>query len=84
MAVETLPTIVALIVPPTHKSPPIPTPPATVNAPVAVDIAACVELVYIVPAVAKLPVAASIVNGPTMAPLCMKKNLFAIVPISPR
>ena len=61
----------------------MPTPPATTIAPVIVETLTCVELETMVPVVIKLPDVASIVNGPIWAPLCILKNLFAIVPYLP-
>ena len=84
--------------PPTFKLPLIPTPPTTTIAPVdavvlAVPLAATklaplntagdVLVLIIAPVVVNVPLAASIVNGPTVSPLCTTKLLFAIVPYLP-
>ena len=73
-----------------------PMPPTTTKAPVVVVVEATPLLattlplkisgpppvLVMVPLVIRLPVAASIVNGPTVRPFCTIKLLFAIVPYS--
>jgi hypothetical protein len=75
-----------------------PKPPTTTNAPVDVVVlvvpldatklaplntAGVVLVLTIGPVVVNVPLAASIVNGPTVSPLCTTKLLFAIVPYLP-
>jgi hypothetical protein len=55
----------ATISPPTYKLPPIPTPPVTVKAPVAVLVAASVEVILVV---VNVPVLAVILPTPTISP----------------